>query len=428
MVDSAGNYFSYLSRFFDYFCRNLGVWSSYLYSILNLKNHSLLLIFVMAGMLGYFLLASPVLMDDGFHYEGFAESLAHGKLDFKSFYGFQGLSFFAVPIFWLTSSHNSVIIVSIIFSLLSVPLAYLVGRDYYQRAGLPAEALPTGQAGSAKAGLYFLVLFLLTPYPYTTMFRGFQEAALLFFILLIIYGSLNKKLWTPLAWAVGGIVKPFALVLFPLFAKNFLTSDVRKLVWVFAALAVGALYLGASYYQTGHLVNNAAINSYQGNFDTGNPPPLVESFVFGIKGYLRVAANLFLSFRKIMISPLVVVLGALALLFNKNLRLRKEIILAVILNFILVGSLTFSFSKYLLPMTTLFALVSVGYLLKYKWLMPLVFVDSFFVFLPIWNYFGQSFWSNAYLYFSPLYLGVSLFLYERLIAGKNKTGVVKKFE
>ena len=382
-------------------------------------NPAILIVFIVAAMFAYFLLATPIMMDDGEQYEGFAESLSRGKLDFKSFYGFQGLSFFAVPIFWLTGSHNSIIIASIIFSLLSIPLAYFIGKEYYQ---------------SKRAGLNFLILFLLTPYPYTTMFRGFQEAALLFFILLIIYGSLNKKLWTPLAWAVGGIVKPFALVLFPLFAKNFLTSDVRKLVWVFAALAVGALYLGASYYQTGHLVNNAAINSYQGNFDTGNPPPLVESFVFGIKGYLRVAANLFLSFRKIMISPLVVVLGALALLRGQVLSskvpdpLRKEIILAVILNFILVGSLTFSFSKYLLPMTTLFALVSVGYLLKYKWLMPLVFIDSFFVFLPIWNYFGQSFWSNAYLYFSPLYLGVSLFLYERLIAGKNKTGVVKKFE
>src|SRR3989338_7650855 len=378
---------------------------------MNKVKPKILVILVVAVMLVYFLLATPVMMDDGEQYEGFAELLARGHLDFKSFYGFQGLSFFAVPIFWLTGSKMSIIIASIIFSLLSIPLAYLVGRDYYQ---------------SKRAGLYFLILFLLTPYPYVTMMRGFQEAALLFFILLIIHAGVCQKVWTPLAWAIGGIVKPFALVLLPLFAKNFLTPSVRKFVWVLAALMVGVLYLGVSYYQTGHLINNAAINSYQGNFDTGNPPPLTESFVFGIKGYLRVAANLFLSFRKIMISPLVVVLGALVLLLNKNLRLRKEIILAVILNFILVGSLTFSFSKYLLPMTTLFALVSVGYLLKYKWLMPLVFVDSFFVFLPIWNYFGQSFWFNAYLYFSPLYLGVSLFLYERLIAGKNKTGVVDR--
>src|SRR3989344_8737014 len=400
MVDSAGNYFSYLSRFFDYFCRNLGLWSSYLYFILNLKNHSLLLIFVMAGMLGYFFLASPILMDDGFHYEGFAESLAHGKLDFKLFYGFHGLSFFAVPIFWLTSSHNSIIIASIIFSLLSIPLAYFIGREYYQ---------------NKQAGIYFLVLFLLTPYLYTTMFRGFQEAALLFFILLIIYGSLNKKLWTPLAWAVGGIVKPFVLVLLPLFSKHLLGSSTPKLRVTFILLAflIGGAYLGASYYQTGHLVNNAAINSYQGNFDTGNPPPLVESFAPSAKGFLRVAANLLLSFRKIMVSPLIMVLGVLALLFNKNLRLRKEIILAIILNFLLVGSLTFSFSKYLLPMTTLFALASVSYLLKYRWLMWLVFIDSFFVFLPIWNYFGHNFWPNIYIYLLPFWTAIAIFLFSR---------------
>ena len=132
-----------------------------------------IIILVVLAMSGYFLLSTPVMMDDGFHYEGFAESLAKGNLDFKSFYGFQGLSFFAVPVFWLTSSinswqagsHNSIIIASIIFVLLSIPLAYLIGRDYYQ---------------SNKAGVYFLILFLLTPYPYTTMMRGFQEAALLF--------------------------------------------------------------------------------------------------------------------------------------------------------------------------------------------------------------------------------------------------------
>ncbi|MEK7076405.1 MAG: hypothetical protein AAB941_01970, partial [Patescibacteria group bacterium] len=298
-----------------------------------------LIILTMVGMLVYFILATPVMMDDGFHYEGFAESLANGKLDFKTFYGFQGLSFFAVPIFWLTRSHVSIIITSIIFSLLSVPLAYLIGRDYYQKAGLPAEA-------SAKAGIYFLILFLLMPYPYTTMMRGFQEAALLFFVLLIVYGSLNKKAWTPVAWAVGGIIKPFALFLFPLFIKNILSVDNRLamsviwkkgFVWLVAGVFVGALYLGTSYYQTGHLVNNAAINSYQGNFDTGNPPPLVESFTIGIKGYLRVGANLFLHFRKIMISPFIIVLGAFSLLLNKGLKLRKEIILAIILNFVLVG-------------------------------------------------------------------------------------------
>ncbi|OGN02016.1 MAG: hypothetical protein A2651_01290 [Candidatus Yanofskybacteria bacterium RIFCSPHIGHO2_01_FULL_42_12] len=373
---------------------------------------SKVIIFVVVLTAAYFIAATPVMMDDGFHYEGFAESLSRGKLDFKSFYGFQGLSFFAVPVFWLTGSHNSIIIASMIFSLLSVPLAYLVGRDFYD---------------SRRAGYYFLILFLLTPYPYTTMMRGFQEAALLFFILLIIYTAINKKAWTPIVWGVGGIVKPFALTLLPLFVKDFwpqfkltklrlLSINVTrfgalKLMWVVIALAIGGAYLGASFYQTGHLVNNAAINSYEGNFDAGNPPPLIESFVPGIKGFLRVGANLLLHFRKIMISPIVIMLGACALWFNKSLRLRKESIAAIILNFLLVGSLTFSFSKYLLPMTTLFALASVSYLLKYRWLMWLVLVDSFFVFLPIWNYFGQEFWSNIFIYLLPFWATIVLSLF-----------------
>ena len=361
------------------------------------KREFLLIVGVMILMLVYFSLARPIMNDDGFHYEGFAESLANGKLDFKSFYGFQGLSFFAVTIFWLTGSHDSIIIASAIFSLLSIPLAYFIGRDFY---------------GNKRAGIYFLILFLLTPYPYTTMMRGFQEAALLFFILLIIYGSINKKIWTPVSWAVGGIVKPFALVLFPLFLKDFkLRLNLNKLVWVLFAFVIGATYLGASYYQTGHFINNAAINSYQGNFDTGNPPPLSESFVPSIKGFLRVGANLLLHFRKIMISPLIIVLGAFALLFNKTLKLRKEIIWAIVLNFLLVGSLTFSFSKYLLPMTTLFALASVSYLLRHRWLMLLVFIDSLFVFLPIWNYFGHNYWSSVYTYLLPFGVAIVVWLF-----------------
>ncbi|PIR41828.1 MAG: hypothetical protein COV30_01390 [Candidatus Yanofskybacteria bacterium CG10_big_fil_rev_8_21_14_0_10_37_15] len=407
-----------------------------------------IVIFVVFVMLIYFVTATPIIMDDGFHYEGFTESLARGKLDFKSFYGFHGLSFFAVPIFWLTNSinslqavsHNSIIIASIIFSLLSIPLAFLVGKDFYSRADLPAEASFDAKGSdrrlSAKAGVYFLILFLLTPYTYTTMFRGFQEAALLFFILLIVYASINKKSWTPIAWAIGGIVKPFALTLFPLFIKDFWPQMLnffklrfninRKIIWLFVALAIGGAYLGFSYYQTGHLINNAAINSYQGNFDTGNPPPLTESFTAGLKGFLRVGANLLLHFRKIMISPFIIILGALSLLFNKKLPLRKEIIFSIIFNFILVGSLTFSFSKYLLPMTTLFALASVSYLLKYPRLMWLVFLDSFFVFLPIWNYFGVNFWNNIWIYLIPFYLGVVLFICQRIfmkIKSPDKTGL-----
>ena len=108
------------------------------------KKEYLLILGTVFLMLIYFILATPAMNDDGFHYEGFAESLAGGKLDFKSFYGFQGLSFFAVPIFWLTHSKISIIIASVIFSLLSLPLAYLIGRDFYE---------------SKKSGIYFLILF-----------------------------------------------------------------------------------------------------------------------------------------------------------------------------------------------------------------------------------------------------------------------------
>ncbi len=383
------------------------------------KYESFLLGMAVLIMLGYFLLATPVMMDDGFHYEGFTESLARGRLDFKSFYGFQGLSILSVPIFWLTGSRISIIVTSVILYLLSLPLAYLIGRDFYpssrkasysERGQVPSQKVPDPFRGNKTAGIYFMLLVLLMPYVYTTMMRGFQEAALLFFILLVIYGAINKKHWTPVAWAVGGIVKPFALVLFPLFFTRQDLVKTRSCLVMTIALLIGSFYLGVSYYQTGHLVNNAAINSYQGNFDTGNPPPLFESFTIGAKGFLRVGANLLLHYRKILLSPLAVILGALALFKFRKLKLRREIILAILLNIILAGSLTFSFSKYLLPMVILLALVSVSYLLKYPWLFILILVDSFFVFRPVWDYFGYNFWSNIYIYLIPLWLAAVLFI------------------
>lgn len=346
----------------------------------------------MVIMLAYFLLANPTLNDDGFHYEGFAESAARGEIDFKNFYGFQGLSFLAVPVVWLTHSPISVIITSVILSLFSLPLAYSVGKAYHQ---------------SQRAGLFFMAIILLMPYAYTTMMRGFQEAALLFMVLLIIYGSLKKAVWTPLAWAMGGIVKPFAITLFPLWVKDFFNK--KKMIWVAMGALLGLAYLGTSYLQTGHLINNAALNSYQGKFDTGNPPPLEESFALGMKGFGRVLANLFVSTRKILISPLLLMLGIWYGWQNKTLRLRKEFGLAILLNFLLVGSLTFSFPKYLLPMVTLIALTAVPVLMK-SWLVPiLILADSWLVFKPIYDYFGHNFWPNLPIYLLPLFLAAAIF-------------------
>lgn len=366
-----------------------------------MKREYYIIILVTIGMVTYFLFGHPVMTDDGFHYEGFTESLAHGKLDFKSFYGFQGLSFFAVLVFWLTRSHDSIIITSAIFSLLSIPLIYSIGKTLYR---------------SSQAGIYFIILFLLMPYPYTTMMRGFQEAALLFFILLIIYGSLNKKLWTPAAWAVGGIVKPFALVLFPLFIKDFMN---KKFWLLIVAILIGAVYLGSNYYQTGHLINNAAINSYQGNFDTGNPPPLVKSFTIGIKGPLRIGANLFLAYRKIMVSPFLILIGLWVLWKDKNFKYRNVFVYSIVLNFLLLSLMTFSFSKYLLPATTLISFAAISFIMKHKWAMLVFLADSVTVFLPIWNFFGHVYWPNIYLYLIPFWLATALFVYERLFEKYN---------
>lgn len=376
------------------------------------KREKLLILTVVFTMVVYFFISHPQLADDGFHYEGFTESLARGVIDFKSYYGFMGLSVLSVPAFWLTGSHLSIVYTSMLLVLLSVPLIYLIARDIFN---------------SKQAGTWGLIIFLLTPYPYTTLMRGFQEGALFFFVLLIVYASIHKKAWTPLVWAFGGLVKPFALTLLPLFAKSLLpirrtddgktvdnrhdvsVSVIRKrITWLIISLAIGLVYLSASYYQVGYLVNNAAINSYQGNFDTGNPPPLVESFTVGIKGPLRIGANLLLAYRKIMVSPFLVIIGLWMLWKNKTFKYRGVFIYSIVLNFLLLSFMTFSFSKYLLPATTLISLAAIPFIVKHKWAMTVFLADSITIFLPIWNFFGKNYWSNIWVYLAPFWLATIL--------------------
>ncbi|OGN10649.1 MAG: hypothetical protein A3J46_05585 [Candidatus Yanofskybacteria bacterium RIFCSPHIGHO2_02_FULL_41_11] len=369
------------------------------------KTYTIFILTIMAVMTAYFLTGQPELTDDGFHYEGFTESLARGVVDFKSYYGFMGLSILSVPFFWLTGSHLSIAYTSMFLVLMSVPLMYLVARDIF---------------GSKQAGAYGLIIFLLTPYPYTTLMRGFQEGALLFFILLIIYGSIWKKAWIPLIWAFGGIVKPFALVLLPLFTPELRDRKKTKLFFLLG-LTMGFIYLAASYYQVGHPINNAAINSYQGSFDTGNPPPLVESFTVGVKGPLRIGANLFLAYRKIMVSPFLILVGLWVLWKDKKFKYRNVFICSIIANFLLLSFMTFSFSKYLLSATTLISLAAIPFMMKHKWAMYIFLADSVTVFLPIWNFFGINYWPNVWIYMTPFWLATILFLVQNL-KSKNQNG------
>ena len=344
-------------------------------------------------MLAYFLLAAPVMMDDGFHYEGFSESLSRGELNFRDFYGFQGLAILAVPVYWLTHSHNSVIYASMIFALLSLPLAYMLGKAYYRHE---------------SGGIMAMAIVLLMPYPYVTMMRGFQEAALLFFILLIIYGAVQEKIWTGLAWGIGGIVKPFAFVLFPLFFKDIFKK--KYFIFFVVGLLVAIGYALINYFQTGHFVTLAATGAYQGAFDADNIPALQKSFTLDWKSWARVPTNLLVSSRKIMISPFIILLGAISLWYNKSLLFRKKIIMAIALNVILVGFITYAFPKYLLPTALLFGIVAIPIILTRWWILALVLLDSIFVFIPIYNYFGQNFW-NGVVFWIPFLLAVILSIY-----------------
>jgi hypothetical protein len=348
------------------------------------RKATLILCSVIILMTAYLLVSVPHLLDDGFQYEGFAEALARGNLDFSSYYGFQGLSILAVPIYWLTSSPISIIITSMILSLLSIPLAYGIGK-------IPG-----------------VIIFLLTSYPFMTMLGGFQESALLFFILLVIYGAKQEKVWSGLAWGFGSIVKPFTLSLVPLFLKN----NKKIIVFFVIGILIGVAYGAVNYMQTGHFVTLAASGTYEGVFDPSNIPPLEKSFTLDWKSWARVVANLFVPSRKIMLAPALIVIGAWSLWSTRKEQWSKRVMTSIALNILMVGPITYAFPKYLLPAAVLFAISAIPLLAKRPILWIVVFVDSALVFVANYNYFAKSFWSPDILGWMPFVIAIILCIYE----------------
>ena len=154
----------------------------------------------------------------------------------------------------------------------------------------------------------------------------------------------------------------------------------------------------------------AATGAYSGTFDAGHIPSLTKSFTLDWKTWARVPANLFIATRKIMVSPFVIFLGIISLWKFKTVPLRKPIMLAILLNVLLIGAMTYAFPKYLLPMTTLLTLLAIPMIVRYPMLIWLVFLDSLTVFIPIYTYFGHNFWSPV-IFWIPFALAICTYVY-----------------
>ena len=107
-----------------------------------------------------------------------------------------------------------------------------------------------------------------------------------------------------------------------------------------------------------------------------------------------------------MVSPFLILTGLWVIWKDKKFKYRNVFIYSIILNFILLSFMTFSFSKYLLPATTLISLAAVPFIMKHRWAIFVFLADSVTVFIPIWNFFGSEYWPNVWIYLVPFYLAV----------------------
>ena len=111
-----------------------------------------------------------------------------------------------------------------------------------------------------------------------------------------------------------------------------------------------------------------------------------------------------------MVSPFLVLAGLYVLWKQRDFKYRYHFWLAIGLNFLLLSMMTFSFSKYLLPATTLISLAAIPFIMKHRWAMLVFLADSLTVFWPIWKFFGHVYWSNVYVYLLPYYLALLVFM------------------
>ena len=112
-----------------------------------------------------------------------------------------------------------------------------------------------------------------------------------------------------------------------------------------------------------------------------------------------------------MMGLLLVFLGALSLWQTRREPWSRKVIYAVFLNILLVGPITYAFSKYLLPMTVLLGLSAIPLLLRYPILWAIVFVDSIWVFSANYDFFGKNFWDPSIIALAPFVLAAILCIY-----------------
>ena len=333
------------------------------------------------GLWAYLVMARPVMGDDGFVYQSFSEILVdEGRFDFKNHYGFMGLSLLNAPVYFLTRSHNSIIYTSLGLMFLLLPIGYWTAL----RLGL-----------SDKASRMALCLLLLYPEPQVVLFKGFQEAAHLVFAVFTL-GLLAGPvvLWTPLVFGFTCIIKPFAAAYLPILLPNFLT---RKRWWLLLLGAVWVIiHLGLTWLQTGHLINSSVNNIYNAH----DIPNLKQNFNFSPGSWISLLHALFISVQ-MQVSPVIILAGLWGICKMKCSIKPSLLLLAVMINWVMVGLMVGMFSKYLLPATVLLIFTAAPVLSARPAWMIMTFVTS----LPMlwylhYAYIG-TFWNHTPILMIP---------------------------
>ena len=182
-----------------------------------------------------YVLATPNPQDDVYSFNRFVKTAVHeGRIDL-TIPCLQGISFFAIPIYWLARMEQPVIFTNALLTVFIPIAAFLAGRAWF----------------GEKVGMVVVALVLFQPYEVLTVLRGWNRGPQMLFLFLVLWLLKREDRFSSLGagfiWGAALCSRPFSLALFPLFIAR------RKYFAGLLGISLAALYVGVEYLQQGFI-------------------------------------------------------------------------------------------------------------------------------------------------------------------------------
>lgn len=331
--------------------------------------------------------SSIYLMDDAHSYQSFTVKLVdEGKVDL-SIPGFHGGDFLTAPIYFITHSPNSVAILDIIAAILIIFLIYLVVKEIFEDQTL---------------GVFAAYIYLLNPFDYLNPLRGHHHTPLMMLMLLALYLLFKNSKFTFIPMGLSYIVRPFGIVLVPLFLYK------KKMGQFFLSLVIPATYAIFQYIQIGKL--QLGVHTDLTLETLFSAKKLIFNLGYAFQNYFSIHNYSFLNAvtpgDMIHLSPFITFFALFGVIYFKKYFPNQKLFLALLVSSLFALLLPASFfhldmwNLWTFNITLIFLALPV--LIRFKPILPIVVLSFFFQFLYAYLQYNEPFQLNYFIFVIPV--------------------------